>query len=146
MTDLVVVRRSSRRRHASSSLARPDRVPSTSVPFELKNRYRVTVSVSDPVHDPRGLVAGAPCCSPASPAPEDGHRHGHGEGARRRDAVRDDGGLGDLLHGDEQDGGADAAFRKAIGVRIKEETEMIEAKSLDEIDRPATSGVAKTES
>merc|ERR1712216_909862 len=35
------------------------------------------------------------------------------------------------------------AFRKAIGVRIKEETEMIEGEVVEiEIDRPATSGVA----
>lgn len=37
------------------------------------------------------------------------------------------------------------AFRKAIGVRIKEETEVIEGEVVEiEIDRPATGSVAKT--
>lgn len=37
------------------------------------------------------------------------------------------------------------AFRKAIGVRIKEETEMIEGEVVEiEIDRPEAGGVAKT--
>ena len=37
------------------------------------------------------------------------------------------------------------AFRKAIGVRIKEETEIIEGEVVEiEIDRPATGSVAKT--
>ena len=36
------------------------------------------------------------------------------------------------------------AFRKAIGVRIKEETEIIEGEVVEiEIDRPATSGAGK---
>lgn len=37
------------------------------------------------------------------------------------------------------------AFRKAIGVRIKEETEIIEGEVVEiEIDRPEAGGVAKT--
>lgn len=37
------------------------------------------------------------------------------------------------------------AFRKAIGVRIKEETEIIEGEVVEiEIDRPATGSVSKT--
>ncbi len=37
------------------------------------------------------------------------------------------------------------AFRKAIGVRIKEETKVIEGEVVEiEIDRPAVGGVAKT--
>jgi DNA helicase TIP49 (TBP-interacting protein) len=37
------------------------------------------------------------------------------------------------------------AFRKAIGVRIKEETEIIEGEVVEiEIDRPATGNVSKT--
>lgn len=37
------------------------------------------------------------------------------------------------------------AFRKAIGVRIKEETEIIEGEVVEiEIDRPAAGGAAKT--
>lgn len=41
--------------------------------------------------------------------------------------------------------GCQQAFRKAIGVRIKEETEVIEGEVVEiEIDRPATGSVAKT--
>lgn len=37
------------------------------------------------------------------------------------------------------------AFRKAIGVRIKEETELIEGEVVEvEIDRPASGGAART--
>jgi RuvB-like protein 2 len=37
------------------------------------------------------------------------------------------------------------AFRKAIGVRIKEETEIIEGEVVEiEVDRPAMGGAAKT--
>jgi len=40
---------------------------------------------------------------------------------------------------------ASQAFRKAIGVRIKEETEIIEGEVVEiEIDRPEAGGVAKT--
>lgn len=41
--------------------------------------------------------------------------------------------------------GCAQAFRKAIGVRIKEETEIIEGEVVEiEIDRPEAGGVSKT--